>query len=175
MPTTTTFSFTADGRNVMLQEIKTLLLNTELGGNANTAYNISSAGTGKSGYSIGLNQFDLHADGNKTLAAQRLATLGFSSSEILSLMATPSAANPVSAWSDRLNTATNRALLDQYANQDLLGKVARLESLSKYRAPSLFVLCSFVLRLTASLSKCWKLLTDQFGNNPLLDFSRQEV
>lgn len=115
MATTTTFSFTAAGRNTVLQELKTLLLNTELGGNANTAYTVSNAGRGKSGYSIGLNQFDLHASGNQTLAVQRSTALGFSSSEIVSLMAPPSAANPVSAWSNRLNTATNRVLLDQIA------------------------------------------------------------
>ena len=129
-----TGNFSDSQKQLLTQQLRSVLMQTELSGNTNSLYKFSQAG-GQSTYSFGLLQFDLGKNAKTPTEAEVFLKneLGFTSSEITALkgssIPTPTLAEfnqRLMINQDKIDTFTDKALSKDITNLDnLISEVAQ--------------------------------------------------
>ncbi len=121
-------NFSDSQKQLLVQQLRTVLMQTELSGNTNYLYKFSQAG-GQSTYSFGLLQFDLGKNSKTPTEAEIFlkGELGFTSSEITALKGSSIPASTLAEFNQRLTS--NQDKIDAFTDKALAKDVNKLDNL----------------------------------------------
>ena len=121
-------NFSDSEKQVLTQQLRSVLMRTELSGNTSYLYRFSQAG-GQSTYSFGLLQFDLGKNAKAPTEAEVFLKneLGFTSSEITALKGSSLPQSTLAEFNQRL--MNNQDKVDAFTDKALIKDINKLDSL----------------------------------------------
>ena len=123
-----TGNFSDSQKQLLTQQLRSVLMQTELSGNTNSLYKFSQAG-GQSTYSFGLLQFDLGKNAKTPTEAEVFLKneLGFTSSEITALKGSSIPTPTLAEFNQRL--MNNQDKIDAFTDKALSKDITNLDNL----------------------------------------------